>query len=157
MIKKILLVLFVVFMGSCTIKPQVVRESTPIPSEASKSISTGVVAVPSPILTPVIKATKAIKSKKSVKKGDLVKKERIDKEISVYMVKTGDCLWNIAKKEEIYNDPWCWPLIYKQNKGQIENPNLIYEDQPLNILVNPTDKEKGSAKKQAEKFGEHKK
>ncbi|MEA3506467.1 MAG: LysM peptidoglycan-binding domain-containing protein [Elusimicrobiota bacterium] len=44
-----------------------------------------------------------------------------------------DCLWNIAAKENIYNDPWKWKRIYKANSEKIDNPDLIYPDQKLVI------------------------
>jgi nucleoid-associated protein YgaU len=50
-----------------------------------------------------------------------------------YTVKKGDSLWIIAKYKDIYGDDYLWPIIYKANKGQIKNPNLIYPGQKLKI------------------------
>ncbi len=47
-----------------------------------------------------------------------------------------DCLWNIAKKQSIYNDPWKWPKIYMANRNQIKNPDLIYPKEVLKIPEN---------------------
>lgn len=47
--------------------------------------------------------------------------------------KDRDCLWNIAKKPEIYNDPWKWKKIYLSNKKKIKNPDLIFPGQILKI------------------------
>ncbi|HLD30515.1 MAG TPA: LysM peptidoglycan-binding domain-containing protein, partial [bacterium] len=44
-----------------------------------------------------------------------------------------DCLWNIAKKKNIYDDPWKWKKIYMANKEQIKDPDLIYTGQVLKI------------------------
>jgi hypothetical protein len=44
-----------------------------------------------------------------------------------------DCLWNIAGKEQIYNDPLMWSKIYVANMDQIRNPDLIYPGQVLAI------------------------
>lgn len=44
-----------------------------------------------------------------------------------------DCLWNIAKKKGIYNDPWKWKRIYMANRDKIKNPDLIYPKQILKI------------------------
>jgi len=44
-----------------------------------------------------------------------------------------DCLWNIAGKTEIYNDPMMWPKIWQANTDQIRNPDLIYPGQVLQI------------------------
>jgi hypothetical protein len=50
-----------------------------------------------------------------------------------HVVKKGECLWWIAEYEDIYNDPFMWPLIYTANKDQIKDPALIYPDQKLQI------------------------
>ncbi|MEO5929328.1 MAG: LysM peptidoglycan-binding domain-containing protein [Candidatus Kapaibacterium sp.] len=47
--------------------------------------------------------------------------------------KDRDCLWNIAGKETIYNDPFMWPKIWQANTEQIRNPDIIYPGQVLNI------------------------
>lgn len=46
---------------------------------------------------------------------------------------TRDCLWNIAKQQKIYNDPWQWKKIYLANKDQIKDPDLIHKGQNLKI------------------------
>ena len=47
--------------------------------------------------------------------------------------KDRDCLWNIAKKPEIYNDPFAWPKIWRANMDQIHNPDVIHPGQQLTI------------------------
>lgn len=44
-----------------------------------------------------------------------------------------DCLWNIAKKPKIYDNPFLWPKIWQGNRDQIKNPDLIYQGQKLKI------------------------
>ena len=44
-----------------------------------------------------------------------------------------DCLWNIAAKPKIYDNPFLWPKIWEDNRGQIKNPDLIYKGQRLSI------------------------
>ncbi len=39
--------------------------------------------------------------------------------------KDRDCLWNIAKKKDIYNNAWLWPKIWQGNRDKIKNPDLI--------------------------------
>ncbi|MCK4772920.1 MAG: LysM peptidoglycan-binding domain-containing protein [Candidatus Latescibacteria bacterium] len=51
-----------------------------------------------------------------------------------YTVVKGDCLWNIAKKDFIYNDPFKWPRIYEANKDKIKDPDLIYPKQVFTII-----------------------
>ncbi len=50
-----------------------------------------------------------------------------------YSVVRGDCLWNISGQEQIYADPLKWPRIYRANRDQIKDPDLIYPDQVLDI------------------------
>jgi curli biogenesis system outer membrane secretion channel CsgG len=35
--------------------------------------------------------------------------------------------------KQIYNDPFMWPLIYKANKAQIKDPDLIYPGQTFAV------------------------
>jgi len=50
-----------------------------------------------------------------------------------YQVESGDNLWNISGKGDIYADPYQWPLIYKANRDKIEDADLIYSGQVLDI------------------------
>ena len=50
-----------------------------------------------------------------------------------HVVKKGECLWLISEYEDIYNDPFQWPLIYKANRGQIKDPDLIRPEQNFDI------------------------
>jgi len=49
------------------------------------------------------------------------------KKEQTYTVKSGDCLWAIAKK--FYGDGSKYTKIYNANKDKIKNPNLIYVGQ----------------------------
>ncbi len=44
-----------------------------------------------------------------------------------------DCLWNIAKKPNIYANAWLWPKIWQGNKDKIRDPDLIKTGWKLNI------------------------
>ena len=61
-----------------------------------------------------------------------------------YTVIKGDCLWRIAGKADIYNNPKYWPKIWEANEEgvisapahtpkKVTNPNLIYPGQVLRI------------------------
>ena len=60
-----------------------------------------------------------------------------EKKIKSYTVGTWsenrDCLWNIAGKTEIYNDPFLWPKVWQANKGEIRNPDVIFPGQVLTL------------------------
>jgi hypothetical protein len=51
--------------------------------------------------------------------------------------KDRDCLWNIAKKPEIYNDPFAWPKIWRANMDKIHNPDVIQPGWQLSIVKTP--------------------
>jgi hypothetical protein len=50
-----------------------------------------------------------------------------------YKVIKGDCLWSISGKPDIYGDSFQWPLIFKANRDQIEDPDMISPGQVFNI------------------------
>ncbi len=56
--------------------------------------------------------------------------------VSSYSVVRGDNLWNISGKDEVYADPYQWPLIYKTNRDKIKDADLIYPGQVLDIDQN---------------------
>jgi len=55
-----------------------------------------------------------------------------------YQVVRGDSLWSIAGKQEVYDNPYEWPLIYKANRDQIKDADLIYPGQDFSINRNPS-------------------
>jgi hypothetical protein len=44
---------------------------------------------------------------------------------SSYVVKKGDSLWKISGKAAVLGDSFRWPLLFKANRDQIEDPDLI--------------------------------
>ncbi|MEE3233069.1 MAG: LysM peptidoglycan-binding domain-containing protein [Candidatus Latescibacterota bacterium] len=59
---------------------------------------------------------------------------RIDQPVTIdYSVRRGDNLWNISKKSNVYDDPYMWPRIYRANRDEIKDPDLIYPKQNLAI------------------------
>ena len=47
-----------------------------------------------------------------------------------------DCLWNIAGRPWVYNDPNQWRVLYEANRARMpqpDNPDLIHPDMVLNI------------------------
>ena len=55
------------------------------------------------------------------------------KRIRQYSVVRGDNLWKIAKKDDIYGDPYLWPRIYVENRDKIKHPDIIYPKWVLNV------------------------
>mgnify|MGYP001818358611 CR=1 FL=1 len=58
-----------------------------------------------------------------------------------YTVVRGDNLWNISGQSSIYGDPYQWPLIYKANRSQIKDPDLIFPGQTFDIDRNASSAE----------------
>ena len=62
--------------------------------------------------------------------------------------KNRDCLWNISKKKNIYDNPFMWPKIWQGNRDQIKDPDIIRKGQKLKI---PTAGSLTDAEKKAER------
>jgi nucleoid-associated protein YgaU len=62
-----------------------------------------------------------------------------------YAVQRGDTLWGISAREQIYRDPFMWPLIYKANSQQIRDPDVIFPRQIFVIPRNYTAEEAAAA------------
>ncbi len=71
-------------------------------------------------------------------------------ETAHYRVRRGDCLWTISAKDSVYGDPWEWPLLFRQNRDEISDPNLIYPDQSLAYRVHPSAADLADARRIAE-------
>lgn len=50
---------------------------------------------------------------------------------SSYIVKKGDSLWSISGKDRVLGDSFAWPLLFKSNRDQISDPDLIDPKQDL--------------------------
>lgn len=46
-------------------------------------------------------------------------------------VESGQTLWSLAREE--YGDPYLWPWIYRNNSGEIENPDNIVAGETLTV------------------------
>ena len=51
----------------------------------------------------------------------------------VYREIATDCLWRIAGRDDIFENPFLWPKIWRANRRIIQNPDLIYPGQILAI------------------------
>jgi len=70
-----------------------------------------------------------------------------------YAVQRGDTLWGISAREQIYHDPFMWPLIYKANSQQIRDPDLIFPRQIFVIPRNYAPEEAAAAIQRAKQHG----
>ena len=73
--------------------------------------------------------------------------------VSSYSVVRGDNLWNISGKDEVYADPYQWPLIYKTNRDKIKDADLIHPGQVLDIDQNASASEIDAAVNHAKTRG----
>ena len=89
--------------------------------QASQAASEGTQATPAPATTTTATATTTA----AVTPGP--------KGIVGYVVQKGDHLWGISAKPAVYGDPYQWPLLYKRNRDEIYDPDLIYPGQVLHI------------------------
>ncbi len=71
--------------------------------------------------------------------------EVVEPQLTSWTVVEGNNLWGIACKEEVYNVPEKWPLIYKANLDQIKDADLIYPSQVLDIPRDSSQSEIDSA------------
>jgi nucleoid-associated protein YgaU len=71
----------------------------------------------------------------------------------IYTVMSGDSLWTIAGKSDVYGDPYQWPLIYKANASQIEDADLIFPGQEFEVVRNPSDADVAAAVNHAKTRG----
>jgi hypothetical protein len=67
-----------------------------------------------------------------------------------YVVKKGDSLWKIASKKKVLGDPFAWPLIFKANRDQIQDPDFIDVHEDLSYKKNYSTDELADAKEKAE-------
>ncbi len=67
----------------------------------------------------------------------------------IYIVQKHDCLWTIADKPRVFGDSFEWPILYKANRDQIKDPDLIYPRQDLRVDKGLSLEEMNNAKRMA--------
>ena len=73
--------------------------------------------------------------------------------VNSYSVVRGDNLWSISGKDDVYADPYQWPLIYKTNRDKIKDADLIYPGQTFDIDQNASASEIDAAVNHAKTRG----
>jgi nucleoid-associated protein YgaU len=63
----------------------------------------------------------------------VVEEIMVEEMVTDYTVAKNDNLWSISGMGEIYGTPYNWPLIYKSNASQINDADLIFPGQVLDI------------------------
>lgn len=72
---------------------------------------------------------------------------------SIYTVRRGETLPQVAARAEIYNDAALWPLIYRANRAQIKDPYQLWPGQILKIPRGFGKDDAIEARKQAIRLG----
>jgi hypothetical protein len=67
-----------------------------------------------------------------------------------YNVKKGDSLWVISSKNSVYGNPFEWPLVFKANRDQIQDPDIIEVNQEFDIYRDYSNADEDKAVKNAE-------
>ena len=108
---------------------------------AAAALATGCMSAKSPPTEAAAEAEPAAPVEEEVAEAPAPAAEIEPSPLKLWTVAEGDNLWGIACKEEVYNVPEKWPLIYKANLEQIEDADLIYPGQVLDIPRDSTDGE----------------
>jgi nucleoid-associated protein YgaU len=108
---------FVVFSAGCAARQTVKPEATP------DTTSNAAVVESTPVPTPVATVVPGMK----------------------YVIKKGDTLWAVSSMSKIYKDSFQWPLLYKSNRDQISDPDIIEVGQELDVRKDLTTEEKEDA------------
>jgi len=102
--------------------------------QASQAASEGTQATPAPATTTTATATTtAAVTPAPAPTTTTAAVTPAPKGIVRYWVQKGDHLWGISAKPAVYGDPYQWPLLYKRNRDEIYDPDLIYPGQVLQI------------------------
>ena len=94
----------------------------------------------------------ATPNKETAKILEDLKKDSPAPVLAHYIVKKGDCLWRISAKPSVLGDAFRWPILYKQNRDEIQNPDLIEPRQDLSYYRHYSAAEIAQAVKQADEW-----
>ena len=106
--------------------------TTAKPTEAEAGVATAAAPAPSPD-TSADSDTSAESTDDSASDSSASSGSTGPAPISRYIVQSGDHLWGISGQAQVYGDSYQWPLLYKRNRDDIYDPDLIYPGQVLHI------------------------
>jgi nucleoid-associated protein YgaU len=66
---------------------------------------------------------------------------QLERRVRTYAVRSGDSLWVIAGRPEVYANSLLWPLIWQANVTVIPNPDRLRRGQVLKLRTNPNAQE----------------
>lgn len=119
--------------------------AAPPPAEPVEDIYAELEAAPVPVEDkPAVVAAKPV-TKPAEKPSVIAKTTDGKPAISYHEVVKGDTLWGIATMPKHYGNGFMWPLIFKANRDQIQDPDLIYPEQVLKVRNDISDAEKQKA------------
>ena len=64
--------------------------------------------------------------------------QQLKNRIAHHRVARGESLWTISGREDVYDNPWLWPLIWDANRDTVPDPAVLRAGQTLKIHPNPT-------------------
>ena len=90
---------------------------------------------PEPQPTPVKNNEVVVKDPVKTEKPETTATEKpwVPSPLTLWVVHPGEHLWGISAHHLVYGDPYQWPLLFKRNRHQIEDADLIYPGQVLHI------------------------
>jgi hypothetical protein len=76
---------------------------------------------------------------------------------AVYKVRGGDTLWTVSAKKNVYASPFKWPLLFKQNREKLPDPDLLAVGMKLSYKKDWSPEDIKKAIRAAEKTPKYKK
>lgn len=63
---------------------------------------------------------------------------QLEKRVKTYTVRSGDSLWVIAGRPEVYANSLLWPLVWQANITLIPDPDRLRREQVLKLRPHPS-------------------
>jgi nucleoid-associated protein YgaU len=131
------------------------REAGPLASDAGKLLDAAEAALKAgdPVRAAELAAQASRQAAEAVEQQKSQAAREARERASRYQVVRGDSLWSIAGKPRVYGDSLLWPLLFRSNREQIKDADLIFPGQSLAIDRSPAVSEKKAAVRHARTRG----